>query len=84
MAGLNQEDLIYNKIRAGEAPGVYIWETAFDLAWWENDKEALKLFEDAVNQILREENEKQEPEFRNSNLDQFRVLELHEFEAELQ
>ena len=38
LAGLNPENLIYNKIRAGDAHGIYIWETAFDLAWWENDK----------------------------------------------
>ena len=82
LAGLNPESLIYNKIRAGAVPGVDIWETAFDLACWRNNKEALKLFEDAVNQILREENDKLG--FRNLKLDQFRVLDLHEFEADLE
>ena len=44
----------------------------------------MKIFEEAVNQILREENEKAKPEFRKSKLETFKVLDLDEFEVVLE
>ena len=83
LLGLNADDLVYSKIRRGEVTGVELWATVFDLSFWENDRKALNLFEEAVNQILKEENDKAKPEFRKSKLETFKVLDLDEFEADL-
>lgn len=83
--GLNSlfpEELIYNRIRSSESD-VDLWNTAFDLSFWEEDEEALKLFEAAVNQILDENNRKVKPQFQRSKIDRFKILNLHQFEAEL-
>lgn len=83
LAGLDPEDLIYHKIRAGEAAGVDLRETVFDLSFWDDREIELRLFEDAVNQVLFEENEKVKPEYRKPLPGKFRVLNLDEFYAEI-
>lgn len=81
---LSPDDIIYSKLKSGAEAGVDLRSTAFDLSVWQDCEEALKIFEEAVNQILQEENEKAKLEFRKSKLETFKVLDLDEFEADLE
>ena len=81
---MSPDDIIYSKLKSGAEAGVDLRSTAFDLSVWQDCEEALKIFEEAVNQILQEENEKAKLEFRKSKLETFKVLDLDEFEADLE
>ena len=83
MDGFDWNEIIYQRVRDGNNRYVTLRNTVFDLSFWDDREVELRLFEDAVNQLLFEENEKVKPEYRKPLPGKFRVLNLDELYEEI-